>query len=162
MATWKMYTTKSGDIALVSPYSPTIVAEAKRRMGKWIDLNLGEGKSVKAWRMDASHRTAMEQLCRELFDATDLIERVITWSVQFGSTSSPTLDGYDLLWFGRDNRSIRRFDQGEHIKILEVVKDEISTGGSRNHPKLFGSITLRVRCRAAAAAGGDDWTIEVE
>lgn len=67
-----------------------------------------------------------------------------------------------LLWFGRDGRSVKRFDQGEPIKILEIVENTTSTGGSRNNPKLYGSITLRVRCRPSAVASGEDWTVEVK
>jgi hypothetical protein len=161
--TWKIYTTKSGEIAVATPFNPAIVAESKRRMGTFIDLNLGEGKTVKAWKMDASHREAMEKLCRDLFEATDLVERVITWTADGGwSYTSPTLDGYDLVWFGRDNHNIKRFDAGEPVKILEILANTLETGGSRNNPKLYGSIKLRVRCRAAAAAEGKDWNVEVD
>src|SRR5262245_7057805 len=157
MASWKILNLKSGKIAVFTPYNASIVAECKRRMGKWITVT-GMGD---AWAMDKSHRAAMEALCTELFPSRDaLIERVITWSSN-SSLSSPTIDGYRLVWFGRDGYSFAQSKAGEPFGIVEVLEDELGTAGSKNHPRLWGKVTLRVRCRPQAEAAGDDWSVEV-
>jgi hypothetical protein len=166
MATWKIYTTKDNHIAVATPYNAQIVAEAKRRMGKFIDLTVaakdGSTSVVKAWKLDASHREAMESLCRELFPEADaLIERVVTWTANEYSYAAPTIDGYRVVWFSRDRYTIARPKADEPIQILEIIEDNLRSGGSRNNPRLYGSLTLRLRCRPQAIAAGDEWIVEV-
>jgi hypothetical protein len=167
MATWKIYSTNDGKIAVSTPYNAQVVAECKRRMGRWIDLTIakrdGSSRVVKAWKLDASHRQAIEALCVELFPDPDaLIERVITWTAQdYGSLHAPTIDGYRVAWFSRDNYSIAQAKAGEPFEIMEVVEDDLTSGGSRNNPRLYGKLTLRLRCRPQAVAAGDGWTAEV-
>lgn len=166
MTTWKLYSTNDGKIAVVTPYNAHLVAECKRRMAKWIDLTIskkdGTKAVIKAWKLDASHRAAIEALCADLFPPREsLIERVVRWEKTGASANGPTMDGYDLVGFGRDRYWIKRFDGGESIEIVEIVEDNLESGGSRNNPRLFGSVTLRLRCRPQAVAAGDGWTVEV-
>lgn len=166
MATWKIYTTSDNKIAVVTPYNARLVAEAKRRMGRWIDLTItkkDDSKAVvKAWKLDATHRSAMEALCVELFPETDaLIERVVTWTADnYGSLHAPTIDGYRLVWFGRDTYNVAQANTGEPFEVIEILENDLRSGGSRNNPRLYGKLTLRLRCRPQAAAAGDGWTVE--
>lgn len=166
MAIWKIYTTNDGKIAVSTPYNPQIVAECKRRMGKWIDLTItkkdASTATIKAWKLDASHRPAIEALCAELFpEAGELITRVVTWTADEYSLNPPTIDGYKVVWFGRDNFNIAQANPGEPFEIIEVMENTLQTGGSRNNPRLYGKLTLKMRCRPQAVAAGQDWNVEV-
>ena len=160
MSHWNIYTTKNEEIAVVTPFHALVVAEAKRRMGRFTSIKIKE-QLHKCWILDPIHREAMAKLCRDVFES-ELIERVIEWKSD-GEYSyySPQLDGYDLVWFGRDAYRINRFAADQPVRVLEILKDTLDSGGSRNNPKLHGALRLRVRCRAAAEAGGDGWLVDV-
>lgn len=152
---------QNNKIAVVTPYNAMVIAEAKRRMGQWKNVAFKNG-TKQAWVMDASHKAAMEALVTELFPPMDtLVERVITWTSDGQSSAyAPTLDGYDVAGFSRDRNWIRQPDAGVPLQIVEIVSDSLLSYGSRNNPRLGGSVTLRVRCRANAQAGGSGWNVE--
>lgn len=152
----------NGKIAIITPYNATIIAEAKRRMGKWGSVALKSG-ATPAWILDGSHKDAIQALLVELFPPMDtLIERVVTWKSDGQSSAyAPTMDGYDVAGFSRDRNWIKRFDGGEPLQILEIIEDTLESYGSRNNPRLGGSVTLRLRCRPQAVAGGAGWLVEV-
>lgn len=151
-----------GKIAVITPYNTTVIAEAKRRMGKWGSVNMKSGVTP-AWVLDGLHKDAMQTLLVELFPPMDtLIERVVTWKSDGQSSAyAPTMDGYDVAGFSRDRNWIKHFEQGEPLQILEIVEDTLESFGSRNNPRLGGSVTLRLRCRPQAVAAGDGWIVEV-
>ena len=151
----------NGKIAVITPYNTAVIAEAKRRMGKWGSVNMKSG-ATPAWILDGAHKDAMQALITELFPPMDaLVERVITWTCEGqSSASAPTMDGYDVAGFSRDRNWIKRFDGGEPLQIIEIVNDSLLSYGSRANPRLGGSVTLRLRCRPQAAAGGQGWTVE--
>lgn len=149
-------------IAVETPYNETIRAAAKRRMGTWGSVALKAGVTP-AWIMDASHKEAMAELIADLFPPMDtLIERVVTWTCDGQSSAyAPTMDGYAVAGFSRDRNWIRQPDAGVPLQIIEIIADSLLSYGSRNNPRLGGSVTLRLRCRPQAAAGGQGWTVEV-
>lgn len=153
---------QNGKIAVETPYNTTIIAESKRRMGTWKDVNTKNGAKP-MWVMDASHRDAMQALITELFPPMDvLIDRVVTWTSEGQSSAyAPTMDGYDVAGFSRDRNWIRRPDAGVPLEIIEVLHDDLGSYGSRANPRLGGSVTLRMRCRPQAVAAGEGWTVEV-
>lgn len=157
-----IHTLQNGKIAVETPYSSAVIAESKRRMGEWKGVTTKSGV-VKMWVMDAAHREAMQALITELFPPIDtLIERVVTWTSDGQSSAyAPTMDGYDVAGFTRDRNWIRRPDAGVPLVIVEVLHDDLGSYGSRNNPRLGGSVTLRLRCRPQAVAGGSGWLVEV-
>lgn len=162
MSNYTLYKLTSGKIAIVAPFHATLVAECRRRMGKWAAINTPSGAGY-AWTLDAAHRDAIVALAAELFPSREqLIERVVTWTCDGQwSASSPTMDGYDVAGFSRDGHWIKRFDAGEPLQIIEIVADGLRSYGSRNNPRLGGKVTLRLRCRPQAVAAGDGWNVEV-
>ncbi len=153
---------QNGKIAVETPYNATIIAEAKRRMGKWQNVTFSAGVR-QCWVMDAVHKDAMIELIADLFPPMDtLVERIVTWTSDGqSSASAPTMDGYDVAGFSRDRNWIRQPDAGVPLQIIEIVADSLVSYGSRNNPRLGGSVTLRLRCRPQATAGGQGWTVEV-
>lgn len=151
----------SGKIAVITPYNTTVIAESKRRMGTWKSINVN-GATTSGWVMDASHQGAMQALITDLFPPmSTLIERTITWTSDGQSSAyAPTIDGYDVAGFSRDRNWIRRPDAGVPLEIIEVISDRLESYGSRDNPRLGGSVTLRLRCRAHAVAGGQGWIVE--
>jgi hypothetical protein len=99
MSNYTLYKLTSGKIAIVAPFHATLVAECRRRMGKWSAINTPSGAGY-AWTLDAAHRDAIVALAAELFPSREqLIERVVTWTCDGQSASSPTMDGYDVAVF---------------------------------------------------------------
>lgn len=160
----KILSLTNGKIAVFTPYHKKLIDEAKARMGKWQNVNVkqadGSVKASSAWVLDASHKPTMETLISELFPPREtLVERVI--EVEGNSSSSPTVDGYDLVGFSRDRYWFKSFDGGEPVEIIHVMSDGLDTSGSRNNPRLTGKATIKLRCRPQAEVEWSNGTVEV-
>lgn len=158
------YRLKQERIAFMTPFHPEFVRMARKRGGEFRDIRI-DGTTMKAWVFDASCEAAIQSLCESLFPpATALVERTLTWSIAADAdyaVHSPTLDGYDLLRFSRDHWELAVWSlRDKPVRILEELATTIQTHGSRNNPCLRGSITLKVRCRPDAQAGGRGWHVE--
>lgn len=59
-----------GNIAVIAPFSETIVVEVQIRHGKWQDVAIkqsdGSVQTQQAWVLSASHREAMQGLLSDL------------------------------------------------------------------------------------------------
>lgn len=166
MAT-KIWTLEGGKIGVETPWNAKVIAEAKRRMGRWGGVATKDGR-VQAWVMDASHKEAMQQLVDELFPGREaLVERTVEfatipteWS-RGSSYHSPKIDGYDLVEFGRDSFYLRCIPEDAPLQVLEIVENKLDTGGSRKNPWLTGQLTVRVRCRPQAVCEWTEGVVEV-
>lgn len=141
-------------VALIAPYHPQLVAECKRRMGKFGAVKTKEGSQEKAWTLRAEHQEPLDQQCQALWPPPETrVERFFTYrcdsstNITSSSGAAPQLDGLDLCRFERDQCS-----EIYHPDVLEVIEKRLRTGGSRAHPSLSGTLVIRAKVRPEATA----------
>jgi hypothetical protein len=127
--------TRSGDkIAVISPYLPTFVAQARKVQGKW---------GNNAWHFDARDEETIRATCRRLYgtDGTDN-PQVVDIRIDLVGETDQEVYGYGRLLakrWGRDD-SVKL---GEGVVIVEGTFP--GSAGSRNNPRLMNDPTDTVR-----------------
>jgi hypothetical protein len=92
---------KSGDLAVLFPYTPPLIRHLKHLMAIYKDVTI-QGEPQKAWTVKPEHRAKVEALLAEYFPPEDqLIEQVISYTCESRSYQAPQIDGVDLLRFSQ-------------------------------------------------------------
>lgn len=153
-----IYEMEDGQIAVVTPYHPEIVAGCKRLMGRFQETHIPCEGFFKAWILRAEHRPAVEALVRRVFPPdNEKLEKIVTFHSDEKQRTAPMIDGRALYTFTRDG-----LGRINHPDVVEVIDLQRYHGGSARYPLTWGHVKVRVRVRPDAEFEWDDTTVEIE
>lgn len=130
-------TEKDGKLLISSPYNGEFVAELKKSVpsAQW---------TGKRWAINISGKAQAENLLSKYYPSSEQLQTVkIEWDLD---RDNPQIDGTSLASVSRDVWNWRK-DCPIDFKVIE---QEVKSGGSRNHPGLFGKLVIEVAIRPDA------------
>lgn len=130
-------TEKDGKISIESPFNREFVNELKGLVpsARW---------SGSKWVINASGKEQAETLLAKYYPAEECYQTVrIEWNL---NRDDPQIDGVGLASISRDYWSWRKNCPVD----FKVIEQNLESGGSRNHPGLFGKLIIEAQVRPGA------------
>lgn len=135
---YKIVETGTGELAIYTPYNTLFIEEIKRvPTRRWDSLK-------KAWIVSEEYRPDVERIVEKYFPTREEEIEDILWGIRktavfggLGYAESLTVDGQRLISFTRD------WVSAKDRPGIEIVYDDLYSGGSRKYPTWWGKIVIR-------------------
>lgn len=135
---YSIHETDLGNMAIETPFNQEFVNELKRFVpsARW---------QSPYWIIDPEGKDQADRLLEKYYPPDNQLQTVrITWD--FSDGGQPEIDGIKLVNLSRDRWSWRKRCS---IKF-KVISQNLTAGGSRKYPALYGSLIVETRIRPAA------------
>lgn len=137
MSDIRILKTASG-IAVISPYSTTFVAGARRLAGRWGAVTEKDGTTNKAWIFPAEVKADVKALLRDTYGEDGETEvPTVRLRVEYHGTVEDAGGSSEVVIGGREVARIFGRDSGARLGANVVLRmGGVGSGGSRKNPRI--------------------------